>query len=310
MALKTTIPSSSESERLDVFLAANLPSLTRSAIQKLIEAGRVTLNGVTVKKNHKTSFGESYVVAQDDPEASVAIAQDIPLVIVYEDSDIIVVNKPRGMVVHPAPGHSDGTLVNALLGHCKGSLSGIGGVKRPGIVHRIDKNTSGLVVAAKNDEAHVSLSRQLAARTLKREYEAIVRGVLKNQSGTIDAPIGRHPTDRKKQAVTNKNSRSAVTHYEVVEWYDKHTHIRCHLETGRTHQIRVHMAYIGHPILGDTVYGNKKTELGMSAQCLHAARLAFKHPKTGEGMNLNTELPLYFREVLTRLAQSERPPQK
>jgi 23S rRNA pseudouridine1911/1915/1917 synthase len=284
-----------------LFLVDNFPNLTRSAIQKLLEAGRVTLNGAVVKKNHRTSAGESFVVTQDDPVASVALPQDIPLDIVYEDADVIVVNKPRGMVVHPAPGHQKGTLVNALLSHCKGSLSGIGGVMRPGIVHRIDKNTSGLVIAAKNDRAHLSLSGQLSERTLRREYDTIVRGVMKNSEGTIDAPIGRHPTDRKRQAVTDKNSRFAVTHYEVTHWYNKHSRLRCRLETGRTHQIRVHLSYIGHPILGDTVYGYKKPELGMSTQCLHASKLVFSHPITNMRHELSAELPEYFQDVLIRL---------
>ena len=302
--MKTTIQSFSSGERLDVFLAANLPELSRSAIQKLLETGQVTLNGSLVKKNHRTSSGESYVVAYEEPEASIAVAQDIPLDVVYEDSDVIVVNKAKGMVVHPAPGHRDGTLVNALLSHCNGSLSGIGGIKRPGIVHRLDKDTSGLIIAAKNDQAHLSLSKQLAERSLKREYDAIVRGVVKNASGTIDAAIGRHPSDRTRQAVTEKNSRSAVTHYDVAAWYSKHTYLRCRLETGRTHQIRVHLAYIGHPVLGDMVYGYKKPELGMSSQCLHAARLVFQHPKTMAYMELSASPPPYFIDLLERLSNN------
>ena len=304
--LKTTIPSFSDGERLDVFLAANLSDLTRSAAQRLLDSGRVTLEGTVVKKNHRTSAGESFIVILDEPQPPLAVPQDIPLDIVYEDFDLIVVNKPQGMVVHPAPGHPDGTLVNALLNHCKGSLSGIGGVKRPGIVHRIDKDTSGLIIAAKNDLAHLSLSSQLSSRSLTREYDAIVRGVLKNDCGTINAPIGRHPRDRKRQAVTEKNSRSAVTHYIVAERYDRHTHVRCRLETGRTHQIRVHMAYIGHPILGDTVYGAKKPELGMSSQCLHAAKLSFVHPATNEPMELFAQLPQYFTDALANLTNKRK----
>ena len=302
MVLKTTIlKSENGGERLDVFLAANLSGLTRSAAQKLLETGRVTLGGTPVRKNHRTLPGESFIVMQDEPEPSVAAPQDIPLDIVYEDIDVVVVNKPRGMVVHPAPGHPDGTLVNALLNHCDGSLSGIGGVKRPGIVHRIDKDTSGLVIAAKNDRAHLALASQLSTRTLTREYDTIVRGTVKNDFGTINAPIGRHPSDRKRQTVTDKHSRSAVTHYEVTERYAGYTRLLCRLETGRTHQIRVHMAYIGHPVLGDAVYGRKKPELGLSGQCLHARKLRFLHPTTNEPIELYAELPEYFLDVLNQL---------
>jgi len=259
------------------------------------------MGDIPLKKNHRTSIGETYTVFQDEPDASVVTKQDIPLDIIFEDSDLIVVNKPRGMVVHPAPGHPAGTLVNALLHHCGDSLSGIGGVIRPGIVHRIDKETSGLIIAAKNDTAHLSLASQLSNRTLTREYDAIVCGNLKNENGTVDAPIGRHPTDRKKQAVTDRNSRSAVTHYEVVARYGGYTHVRCRLETGRTHQIRVHMAYIGYPVLGDVVYGRKKPELGMSSQCLHASKLCFIHPTTKESIELHADLPDYFTDVLKKL---------
>ena len=288
-------------ERLDVFLASNIPDLSRSAAAKLIISGSVTLREKPLSKNHKTSAGEIYTVIQEEPEDPVAVPQDIPLNIVFEDADVIVVNKPRGMVVHPAPGHSDGTLVNALLFHCGDSLSGIGGVKRPGIVHRIDKDTSGLVIAAKNDRAHLSLAEQLKTRTLMREYDAVVRGVLKADSGTIDAPIGRHHTDRKRQAVSQLHSRNAVTHYEVLARYRGFSHVRCRLETGRTHQIRVHMAHIGHPVLGDTVYGMKKPELGMSSQCLHAKRLKFIHPSTGGQVDLISDLPDYFVQVIIKL---------
>jgi len=302
MAIATTILcSNNDGERLDVFLTATIPELTRSAAQKLLEAGHVTLNGVALRKNHRTSQGELYTVTQDEPDVSVALKQDIPLDIIFEDSDIIVVNKPRGLVVHPAPGHPDGTLVNALLYHCGDSLSGIGGVARPGIVHRIDKDTSGLVIAAKNDKAHVSLASQLSSRSLVREYEAIVCGNVKNDKGTIDAPIGRHPVDRKKQAVTDKGSRPAVTHYEVIARYGGYTHVRCRLETGRTHQIRVHMAYIGFPVLGDMVYGRKKPELGLSSQCLHAQKLCFLHPSTDERIELYADLPEYFMDILIKL---------
>ena len=302
---KTLIQSFRDKERLDVFLSANIPELTRNAAQRLLDSGRVTLNGVPVKKSHRTSLGNSYVVMQDDPQTSVALPQEIDLDVIFEDNDIIVVNKPQGMVVHPAPGHPNGTLVNALLHHCKGSLSGIGGVIRPGIVHRIDKDTSGLIIAAKNDVAHLSLSAQLSARTLTREYEAIVRGVMKLDCDTINAPIGRHPSDRKRQAVTEKNSRIAITHYEVHERYKKHTFVRCRLETGRTHQIRVHMAHIGHPILGDTVYGYKKKEFGMTSQCLHAAKLRFIHPTNNEPVELSAGLPPYFTKILHSLEMTK-----
>jgi len=306
MDLTTTILCNDDNgERLDVFLAANLPELTRSAVQKLLEAGQVTLNGVTVRKNHKTSPGSRYIVIMDEPDDSVALKQDIPLDIIFEDNDVIVVNKPCGMVVHPAPGHPDGTLVNALLHHCGDSLSGIGGVVRPGIVHRIDKDTSGIVIAAKNDRAHVSLAAQLSSRTLVREYQAVVCGNVKSDKGTIDAPIGRHPTDRKRQAVYaasgTRGVRSAVTHYEVVARYGGYTHVCCRLETGRTHQIRVHMAYIGHPVLGDIVYGRKKLELGMQSQCLHAWKLKFLHPATNDIVELTADLPDYFVSVLSKM---------
>lgn len=287
--------------RLDVFLADRLNDMSRSAVSKLIENGHVTLNGVPVRKNRRILSGESYEVYLPEPVETETRAQNIPLDIVFEDADVIVVNKPRGMVVHPAPGHPEGTLVNALLAHCGDSLSGIGGEKRPGIVHRIDKDTSGLIIAAKNDTAHRSLSSQLKNRSLSRTYEAVVIGNIKDDAGTVHAAIGRHPKDRKRQTVTDKNARDAVTHYEVLGRYNGYTHIRCRLETGRTHQIRVHMAYVGHPILGDLVYGRKKPEKGITGQCLHARELKFVHPKKGERICLSTELPLYFTEVLDRL---------
>jgi len=303
-------------ERLDVFLAASISGLTRSAAQRLLEAGSVSLGGVPVHKNHRTSSGDVYIVTLKEQEDPVATPQDIPLDVIYEDMDVIIVNKPRGMVVHPAPGHHDGTLVNALLFHCGGSLSGISGVRRPGIVHRIDKDTSGLVIAAKNDRAHLALASQLVARTLSREYDAIVRGVVKNNTGTINEFIGRHPVDRKRQSVypaycarddrQGKNARTAVTHYEVITRYDRFTYVCCRLETGRTHQIRVHFAYIGHPVLGDMVYGLRKPEFGLSGQCLHARMLRFIHPTSSKQMELCTELPGYFSDVLQTLQQRSR----
>ena len=300
------IRSDKDGERLDVFIADSLPDITRSAAQRLIEAGNVTIGGEPVRKNRRTSHGEVYTVTPETPDESEAAPQDIPLDVVFEDGDVIVVNKPRGMVVHPAPGHPDMTLVNALLSHCRGSLSGVGGTKRPGIVHRIDKDTSGLVIAAKNDRAHTALAAQLSSRTMKREYDTIIRGSPKNDHGTIDAPIGRHPRDRKRQAVTQEGSRPAVTHYEVLAGYEGYTHVRCRLETGRTHQIRVHMAFIGHPVLGDAIYGHKKAEFGLSGQCLHAIKLRFTHPSTNEPMEIETELPQYFKDVLTMLQNRTR----
>lgn len=288
-------------ERIDALLARLVPELTRSAAQRLLEEGLVTLGGVPVKKNRRTEPGEVYAALLPEPELPEPEPQDIPLDIVYEDADVVVVNKPRGMVVHPAPGHPDGTLVNALLWHCGESLSGVGGERRPGIVHRIDKDTSGLIIAAKNDFAHLALSAQLADRSLSRVYEAVARGEFREESGTVDAPIGRHPTERKRMAVTERGSRPAVTHWEVIARYRGWTHIRCRLETGRTHQIRVHMAYIGHPLLGDMVYGAKKTERGLEGQCLHARELKFLHPRTGEAIHLSTELPEYFQQVLASL---------
>ena len=300
-----TIKCEKGGERLDVYLASNLLTITRNMAQKLLTDGKVTTNGKALQKNHKTIEGEVYEVIIPEPESVETLPQDIELNIIYEDADVIVIDKPKGMVVHPAPGHLDGTLVNALLHHCGDSLSGIGGTKRPGIVHRIDKDTSGLVIVAKNDMAHISLTAQLQSRTLTRQYETIVCGILKNHSGIIDAPIGRHPVDRKRNAVTDKNSRHAITHYEVIQQFLRHTYLRCNLETGRTHQIRVHLAHIGHPVLGDMVYGQKKVQLGQSTQCLHAKLLKFSHPKTGEEIALTSELPEYFEELLKKLSKMQ-----
>ena len=288
-------------ERIDALLARTLPSLSRSQVQKLLEQGMVTLNGRELKKNFRCSAGECYELLLPEPDDLPLIPQNIPLDVVYEDGDLIVINKPRGLVVHPAPGHPDGTLVNTLLYHCGDSLSGIGGQRRPGIVHRIDKDTSGLLIAAKNDFAHQGLSAQLADHSLCREYEALVRGNFKQDSGTIDKPIGRHPIDRKRMAVTDKNSKPAVTHWQLLASYRGYSHILCRLETGRTHQIRVHMASIGHPLLGDFTYGAPSPEKGLEGQCLHARRLRFVHPRTGEHVLLETELPAYFTDVLARL---------
>lgn len=288
-------------ERIDALLARALPSLSRSQVQKLLEQGMVTLNGRGLKKNFRCSTGETYEVVLPEPADLPLIPQNIPLDVVYEDEDLIVVNKARGLVVHPAPSHPDGTLVNALLWHCGDSLSGIGGQRRPGIVHRIDKDTSGLLIVAKNDFAHQALSVQLSDHSLCREYEALVRGNFKQDSGTIDKPIGRHPVDRKRMAVTDKNSKPAVTHWQLLASYRGYSHILCRLETGRTHQIRVHMASIGHPLLGDFTYGAPSPEKGLEGQCLHARRLRFVHPRTGELVLLETALPAYFTDVLARL---------
>ena len=290
-----------DGERLDSALSRLVPELTRSQAQRLIEQGAVTRDGRPVKKNEKLPAGTTLELAIPEVRETPIAAQEIPLEVCYEDADVIVVNKPKGLVVHPAPGHADGTLVNALLAHCGNSLSGIGGEKRPGIVHRIDKDTSGLIIAAKNDFAHAALAAQLKDHSLARTYVCIVCGKIKDDSGTIDAPIGRHPTDRKRMAVTQKNARHAVTHWSVIARYNGYTHIRCELETGRTHQIRVHMAHIGHPLLGDLVYGHKRPEKGLSGQCLHARALRFIHPRTGELVTFTCPLPDYFQDVLARL---------
>lgn len=302
-----TLTADRDGERIDQFLARafasaeGLPNLTRSAAQKLIEDGAVLLGGEPVKKNRKTAPGQVYTVLLSDPAPIEAVPQDIPLDVVSEDEDVIVVNKPVGLVVHPAPGHPDGTLVNALLYHCGNSLSGINGQLRPGIVHRIDRDTSGLIIAAKNDAAHLALAAQLEDHSLYREYHAVAAGVLKEDSGTVNAPIGRHPTDRKKMTVDRQYGRNAVTHWKVLARYPGHTYIKCRLETGRTHQIRVHLASLGHPLLGDTVYGAKKPVPGLAGQCLHAKKLSFVHPRTGERVTVECPLPDWFEDILRRL---------
>lgn len=290
-----------ESGRADALIARAMPELSRAFVQKLLEEGRVTCRGKPVKKSFRPEPGDELVLDIPKPEEPKAAAEDIPLDVVFEDGDVIVVNKPKGLVVHPAPGHPDGTLVNALIAHCGDELSGINGVLRPGIVHRIDKDTSGLIIAAKNDAAHKKLAAQLADHTLSRTYECVVTGNLREDSGTVDAPIGRHGTDRKRMCVTEKNSKPAVTHWRVLERFDGFTRVECRLETGRTHQIRVHMAYIGHPILGDTVYGAKKPVPGVAGQCLHARKLRFIHPATGESVELECPLPAYFEKTLEKL---------
>ncbi|MBQ6274317.1 MAG: RluA family pseudouridine synthase [Oscillospiraceae bacterium] len=287
-------------ERIDALLARSVPELSRSAAQRLLEEGLVTLLGKPVRKNYRCAAGDCFELVLPEAEEVPLIPQDIPLDVVFEDRDLIVVNKPRGLVVHPAPGHPDGTLVNALLFHCGDSLSGVGGEKRPGIVHRIDKDTSGLLIVAKNDFAHQALSAQLQDRSLSRTYEAVARGGFREDAGTVDRPIDRHPTDRKRMAVV-PGGRPAVTHWEVIARYKGYTHLRCRLETGRTHQIRVHMASLGHPLLGDAVYGAPSPEKGLEGQCLHARRLKFLHPRSGEPIELETPLPDYFLDVLARL---------
>ena len=297
MTLYADIPG----ERLDAFLARSVPDLSRSAAQKLIEEGCVTRNGKPGKKNDKLNMGDDIEYEIPEPKEVDIVPTKMQLDIVYEDEDVLVINKPKGLVVHPAAGHQDDTLVNGLLYAMGDDLSGINGELRPGIVHRIDKDTSGLLAVAKNDFAHNLLASQLKDHTMARSYEAIVVGSFREDSGTVDAPIGRHPSDRKKMCVIERNSKPAVTHWEVVERFRGYTHIRCRLETGRTHQIRVHMAHIGHPLLGDTVYGHKKPELGQDSQCLHAFSLCFRHPRDGRPVMVFAPLPRYFEEVLDKL---------
>lgn len=288
--------------RLDAAVAEWLPSLTRSAVARLIAGGHILVNGRPATKSYKVSAGDEITVFLPEPEPDRAQPEAIPLDIVYEDSCLLVVNKPKGMVVHPAAGNPSGTLVNALLYHCGDSLSGIGGVIRPGIVHRIDKDTSGLLVVAKTDMAHVFLAEQIKEHSFTREYCAVVYGRLKQEEGTIQAPIGRHPTDRTRQAVTEKNAKPAVTHYRVEEFFRGYTKVALRLETGRTHQIRVHMAYIGHPVCGDRVYAGRLAEKsGLQGQCLHARKLGFIHPKTHEYMEFEAPLPPYFTNFISHL---------
>lgn len=291
-----------DSSRIDVIVAQNC-GITRSAAAKLIQDGNVTVSGKIASKSLKPKCGEVICVTLPPPKLSDAIAQDIPLDIVYEDTDLLVVNKPRGMVVHPAPGNPDGTLVNALLYHCKGSLSGIGGVIRPGIVHRIDKDTSGLLIVAKNDEAHIHLASQIKEHSFTRIYNAILYGTFKEGTGTIDLPIGRHPKDRKKMAVTEKNSKNAITHYTVLNSFKDYSLVELKLETGRTHQIRVHMSKLGHAVIGDPLYAPNggKNRFGLIGQCLHARVIGFIHPKTGKYMEFSSELPDYFNSILSKL---------
>lgn len=293
--IEVLIDSDYEGERVDKYLSVIFPDSSRAALQKAVEAGNALINGKPVAKNYRLRAGDRLSFSPLAVRPLDVTPENIPLAIAYEDNDLLVVNKPKGMVVHPAPGNYDGTLVNALLYHCPDSLSGINGVLRPGIVHRIDKDTSGLLIVAKNDFAHRALASQIAEHSFKREYRAIVTGHLKEDSGTVIAPIGRNPNDRKKMAVTDKNSKNAVTHYETIEKYVGYSYLKLRLETGRTHQIRVHMAYLGHPLAGDTVYGHPpKNELSLGGQCLHAGLIGFVHPRTNEYMEFQSPLPDYF----------------
>lgn len=304
--LNLTVKAENAGVRIDKFISENADGITRSATAKLIEDGNVTVDGKEISKNYKCKENDEITVFIPDAKPLEARAEKIPLDIAYEDSDLLVVNKPKGMVVHPAAGNYDGTLVNALLYHCDGSLSGINGVIRPGIVHRIDKDTSGLLIVAKNDFAHIHLAEQIKDHSFHRAYQAVVYGNIREDSGTVNQPIGRNPNDRKKMAVTLKNSKNATTHYEVINRFGDFTHIRCILETGRTHQIRVHMAYIGHPLAGDMVYGPKKVIKSLEGQCLHAGEIGFVHPRTGQYMEFKSELPDYFKTFLARLDGSRK----
>ncbi len=301
-SISILVDAQSEGERIDKYLSVIFPESSRSYIQKAAETGNITVNGKPVSKNYRLKADDSVEYTPLEPVRLSVEPQNIPLDIVYEDDDLLVVNKPKGMVVHPAPGNYDNTLVNALLYRCGDSLSGINGVLRPGIVHRIDKDTSGLLIVAKNDFAHRGLAEQIKEHSFTREYRAIITGHLKQQSGTVTAPIGRNPNDRKKMAVTDKNSKNAVTHYEVLQSFKDYDYVKFRLETGRTHQIRVHMAYLGHPLAGDTVYGRPRgRETELHGQCLHAALIGFVHPRSGEYIELSSDLPEYFKRFTERL---------
>ena len=288
--------------RLDKYLAEQFPEQTRSYLQKLIKEGGVLVNGRSVKTGYQLSCGDEVCVNIPEPKELDVEPQKMELDIVYEDEDVILINKPKGMVVHPAPGHTKDTLVNGLLYHCQGNLSGINGVARPGIVHRIDRDTTGILIVCKNDMAHNSIAAQLKEHSITRRYRALVHGNIKEYKGTVEGPIGRHPVDRKKMAINERNGKPAVTHYQVLKRFGNYTYIECVLETGRTHQIRVHMASIGHPLVGDEVYGPAKCPFKLEGQCLHAMVLGFVHPRTGEYMEFSAELPGYFQELLGKLS--------
>lgn len=297
-----TVTGEGEASRLDAFLSAQLDGLSRSHIQKILKGGGVLVNGRPEKSSYRVAPGDQVELEVPEPEEPEILAEEMDLDILYEDRDIILINKPKGMVVHPAAGHYSGTLVNGLMAHCREELSGINGVLRPGIVHRIDMDTTGVLIACKNDFAHTSIAQQLKVHSITRKYYAIVHGVIREEEGTVNAPIGRHPTDRKKMSINTKNGREAVTHYRVLQRFEKFTYVECQLETGRTHQIRVHMASIHHPLLGDTVYGPAKCPVsGLQGQTLHAGVLGFIHPRTGEYMEFSAPLPEYFQELLKKL---------
>lgn len=300
--IRLSVGEESSGGRIDKYISENIDGLTRSAVQGLLEKGSILVNGKSMNKNYKIKSNDDISVEIPEPQVMDAVPENIPLDIVYEDDDLLVVNKPKGMVVHPAHGNYNGTLVNALLYHCGESLSGINGVIRPGIVHRIDKNTSGLLIVAKNDKSHLHLAQQIKEHSFTREYEAVATGYFKEPAGTIDAPIGRHKTDRKKMCVTTENSRNAVTHYSVIKQYGGFAYVRLRLETGRTHQIRVHLSYIGHAVLGDDVYGKPYRDI--DGQCLHARKIGFIHPTTEKYMEFTSELPDYFRKVLNKIEKT------
>ena len=300
------VPQGTESERIDKYISLVCEELSRSYVQRLIEEGKVVCNGKKVRTCVKICPGDEIVITLPPPQELEVEPEDIPLDVVFEDEEMMVINKPKGMVVHPANGNESGTLVNAVLFHAKGKLSGINGVIRPGIVHRLDKDTSGLIVVAKTNEAHLSLAEQIKEKTCRRVYVCLVRGNLREDEGTVNAPIGRHPTQRKKMCVTEKNSRTAVTHYKVLERFGEYTFVECRLETGRTHQIRVHMQHIGHPVIGDEVYSGSKNPFGLHTQALHAVEIGFVHPLSGEQMSFSCPIPDYMEAILERLRKAVR----
>jgi 23S rRNA pseudouridine1911/1915/1917 synthase len=301
MSLQFIIEDEQAGERIDKFLSETLPDLSRSYIQKLIKDGQVTINQKIIKANYKLNQRDLLELEEPELKEPDIVAEDIPLDILYEDADLLVINKPKGMVVHPSAGHYSGTLVNALMYYCKDDLSGINGVMRPGIVHRIDMDTTGSLLVCKNDFAHNDIAEQLKVHSITRVYHAIVHGVLKDDEGTVDAPIGRHPVDRKKMSINHKNGKEAITHYKVLQRFHNYTYIECRLETGRTHQIRVHMAHLGHPVAGDMVYGNDKKSSYLNGQCLHAIKIGFIHPRTKEYLEFTSDLPEYFKDFIKRL---------